>query len=88
MTRHTAEGMLAQLREHLIAEISFADTVLRPLYERAPEAQQVLMVGKLDRACEAERLLGALAVAKAHLERSPVPHHDPLPHPITKRRRP
>lgn len=77
----TAEDVIAELREGLVAKIGLAELILRPLHARASEAEQILMVRYLDETREAERLLGALAVAKRHLE-MPIP---PKPEGISPR---
>lgn len=69
----TAEDALDAWRAWLTGKVQLAE-FLRPLYPTASEAQQILMMGPLDEAHEAERLLGALAVARRHLEMNPEPH--------------
>lgn len=81
--QRTAEDMLSAFRAALIKKVELAENVLRPLYNRASEAQQILMMGPLDEALEAERLLEALAATSLHLSQTvePVREHPPRKRP-------
>lgn len=82
----TAEEFLEDLREMLIHKIE-AGELLKRLYPRASEQQQILMMGPMDEAHEAERLLAAFAVARTHLARKAQPARENPP-PRSNRRGP
>jgi hypothetical protein len=74
----TAEEFLEDIREMLIGKVEIGE-LLEGLYLRASVKQQIQMMGALDEAHEAERLLEAFAVARSHLAQHPEPQSDPIP---------
>lgn len=74
----TAEEMLEELQAELESMMETED-ILRGLYQRASERDQIRMMGHLDQGREAGRLLGALGVARGYLDRPTPPEPDAPP---------